>query len=60
MPISKFPELQGALFPSDGAMELAEKRVLTKRAAKERQEEAARQQQAVSATSAIKLVLMLA
>lgn len=39
MPISKFPELEGALFPSSTAMELAEKRVLAQRAEAQRKED---------------------
>lgn len=49
MPISKLPELEGALFPSNVALELAEKRVLAKRAEAQRIEDEKRAQIEVDA-----------
>ncbi|EDQ93119.1 uncharacterized protein MONBRDRAFT_22551 [Monosiga brevicollis MX1] len=44
MPLSSFPELEGALFPSIDAMKLAEKKVLAQRAEQARREDEQRRQ----------------
>ena len=47
MPISKLPELQGALFPSADAMQLAERKVMAQRAEAAKQEEERRRKEEV-------------